>query len=246
MKNRNKNIKKHGIRISIILALFILMSGTAVILYSSDYYHALSEADLENVITEDIDVITQGNETMFEAKKSQTGLIFYPGGKVEATAYEPLLKILASKGISCVLIEMPFHLAVLDSDAANKVFDHYPEIKTWYMAGHSLGGAMAASYVAKYPEQIEGLILLAAYPTKELSPDIKVLSVYGDQDQVLTMENYLKNISQVKILSEVVLEGGNHAQFGNYGLQKGDGMAQITPEEQWVLTADAIIQFIEN
>ena len=183
---------------------------------------------------------------MFRAKESQTGLIFYPGGKVEATAYEPLLKILASKGISCVLIEMPFHLAVLDSDAANKVFDHYPEIKTWYIAGHSLGGAMAASYVAEYPDQTEGLILLAAYPTKELPSDMKVLSVYGDQDQVLTMENYVNNMSHVKILSEVVMEGGNHAQFGNYGIQKGDGTALITPKEQWVQTADAIIQFIEQ
>ncbi len=32
---------------------------------------------------------------------------------------------------------------------------------------------------------------------------------------------------------ESVIEGGNHAGFGSYGAQSGDGTASISAEEQW-------------
>ena len=37
-----------------------------------------------------------------------------------------------------------------------------------------------------------------------------------------------------------VIPGGNHAQFGSYGPQKGDGTALISPAEQWAETAALI------
>ena len=247
-KNRNVNRLKFGKWIVIVLAVLLLTAVIAGLFYSADYYKALPELDLKNVITDEIDVKVNKNEAVYRTEKSgkETGLIFYPGGKVEAAAYEPLLKQLASDGVTCILVEMPFHLAVFHQDAAQEVIDRHPEIQTWYLAGHSLGGAMAASFVSKHPDNIKGLILLAAYPIKELPENFPVLSIYGDQDQVLNKERYHAGISTVKNLEEVVLSGGNHAQFGNYGVQKGDGTALITPEEQWEITANAMKKFIEN
>ena len=74
---------------------------------------------------------------------------------------------------------MPFNLAVLNSNAADKVMSKFNNIENWYIGGHSLGGAMAASYAAKHQDNLKGVVLLAAYPTKEL--DIPVLSIYTRQ-----------------------------------------------------------------
>ena len=80
---------------------------------------------------------------------------------------------------------MPFDLAVLDANAADGLQDYFPEIKHWYMAGHSLGGAMAATYISKHNANFDGLILLAAYSTADLSQTpLKVISIYGSNDQV--------------------------------------------------------------
>ena len=83
---------------------------------------------------------------------TKCGFIFYPGGKVEYTAYAPLM---------CVLLKMPLNLAVLDVNAADSVFDMFPEISSWYIGGHSLGGSMAASYALENTDKLEGLVLLA-------------------------------------------------------------------------------------
>ena len=174
-------------------------------------------------------------------------MIFYPGGKVEYTAYEPLMKSLASKGILCVLVEMPFHLAVFDMNAADGIQNHFPQIENWYIGGHSLGGAMAASYIGENATEYEGLILLGAYSTADLTESsLEVLSVYGSEDKVLNKEKYDKNmINLPDDFEEIVLEGGCHAGFGMYGEQKGDGVPAITNEEQINMTADVIANFIE-
>ena len=75
----------------------------------------------------------EDNTIVYGAAEADTGLIFYPGGKVEYKAYEPLMKALASEGVMCVLVEMPFHLAVLDVNAAEGIQEMYPDIKNWYI-----------------------------------------------------------------------------------------------------------------
>ncbi len=83
------------------------------------------------------------------------GLIFYPGGKVEYTAYQPLMAACAERDILCVLVEMPFNLAVFDINAADGIQEQYPEVGHWYIGGHSLGGSMAASYLSKHTEKFD-------------------------------------------------------------------------------------------
>ena len=158
-------------KIVICLLTLILVCSAGFYIYASDYYHA-KDYEVSNV-----DIKQQDNYTVYGDTNSKTGFIFYPGGKVEAKSYEPILTSLSEKGICVVLVEMPFNLAVLNSNAADKVMSKFNNIENWYIGGHSLGGAMAASYAAKHQDNLKSVVLLAAYPTKEL--DIPVLSIYG-------------------------------------------------------------------
>ncbi len=181
-----------------------------------------------------------------EASDLQDGLIFYPGGLVDYQAYLPVMTQLAKKGFSCFLVKMPFDFAFLDISAAKKFPKLHPEIDKWYIAGHSLGGAMAASYVSRHKKDFEGLILLAAYSTKNLSKSgIKVLSVYGSKDGVLNRRKYKKNKKNLpppgKGLTEIIISGGNHSQFASYGAQKGDYKPDISREEQLSITVQEFI-----
>ena len=176
------------------------------------------------------------------------GIIFYPGGLVEYQAYLPLMEKCARKGAFCILVEMPFDFAFMDYQAAGKFLKLYPQITRWYMAGHSLGGAMAASYVSRHQNEFEGLILLAAYSTHDISESgLKVLSIYGSNDGVLNKahyEKYRKNLPAVgNGFTEIIIEGGNHAQFASYGAQKGDFMPELMPDEQQQITAEEIAKW---
>ena len=232
MKNRIK-----AVVIVIIASMFLALSS-----YVNTYYHALESVTVEIQQEQYID----DNLLIFGSKEAKTGMIFYPGGKVECEAYVPLMKACAKKDIFCVLIRMPANLAVFNVDAANGIQDLFPNIKEWYIAGHSLGGAMAASYVAEHKSVYEGIILLAAYSTVDLS-GLRVLSIYGSEDLVLNREKcreYSSNLPESAM--ETVIDGGNHAYFGSYGEQEGDGNAQLSDKEQQKITANEIEKFIKN
>lgn len=174
-----------------------------------------------------------------------TGLVFYPGGRVDARSYAPLAREVAAQGHTVILTKMPLSLAVLDAQAASAFVDSdaYPWVLTWAVGGHSLGGAMAAGFAADNPE-VDGLVLLAAYATQDADlsrREIDVLDVVGTNDEVLTWESW--EAGQARLPSQrstVKIEGGNHAQFGSYGDQPGDGMATISEAEQREITVDVI------
>lgn len=185
---------------------------------------------------------TNGRVTAFVPEEVKAGLIFYPGGLVDHAAYAPLMEMLMERGILCLLTEMPFDLAVLDADAAEGLIGKHPEVSRWLIGGHSLGGAMAADYAAKHPQDYEGLVLLGAYAQADLSKtELSILSIFGSEDGVMNRGKYEEYLDHYpKRFEEIVIEGGNHAQFGDYGKQKGDGAARITAKEQQKQTADAI------
>lgn len=191
---------------------------------------------------------TGKHKTAFIPDEIKAGFIFYPGGLVDHAAYAPLMKELANKGVLCLLLEMPFDLAVLDADAADGLTALYPEVRRWMIGGHSLGGAMAADYAAKHPEEFSGLVLLGAYSAVDLSgTDLHVLSIFGSEDGVLRYEKYEQSLGNYpEDFKEVVINGGNHAQFGSYGVQKGDGIAKISAEEQRKQTVDAIVHLLNR
>ena len=229
---------------SIVLVIAFFVGACAI--YLGDYYRADNEAIGAFLPQGSAWKEEPNGNIVFEPDGATTGLIFYPGGKVEHTAYIPLMQACAENGILCVIVEMPFNLAVFDVNAADGIQKEYPQIENWYIGGHSLGGSMAASYLEKHTNEYEGLILLGSYSTADLSDDeLEVLSIYGSEDQVLNREKYNDNISNLpKDFKEIVIEGGCHAYFGMYGAQDGDGTPSITNEEQIQQTVEYIAQMI--
>ena len=219
------------LKIGLVLVLILCIACWA---YVADDYPANEEAIAAMSPASGISVIQEKNTVAFVPQEYDTGFIFYPGGKVEHTAYAPLMRALAQEGILCVLTEMPLNLAVLDMDAAGDIPEQYPGIESWYIGGHSLGGSMAASHAEKNANQYDGLVLLAAYSTADLSSsNIPVISVYGSEDGVLNMEKYEEYKENLPSgFEEHIIEGGCHAGFGSYGLQYGDGVPTLSSENQ--------------
>ena len=235
-------MKQKKPRILAAVLICLLAVGVLFGVYVGDYYYADATAEAA-LLSDDSVTVTQGNGSWVFAPDTPTaGLIFYPGGKVENTAYAPLLHKLADKGILCVLVKMPCNLAVLDMNAADGIPEDFPEVNSWYIGGHSLGGAMAASYAAKHTDELDGLVLLAAYSTADLTGSrLRVYSTYGSEDGVINREKYEADRSNLLAnTTEVVIDGGCHAGFGSYGPQAGDGTSTISGEDQQQQTADAL------
>ena len=240
MTNR---FKKSIIYITATIALSVI----AVMVYASDFYRADTTATTALQNSDNISVEITDDMAIFLPEEPQAGFIFYPGGKVEYTSYAPLMQKLAENGIACVITKMPLNLAVMDINAADKAVELLSDIDKLYIGGHSLGGSMAASYIDKSEYNFYGLVMLAAYSTADLTDnDIDVLLVSAGNDNVI---NHKKESKYIDNLPETSwgyhITGGNHAQFGSYGIQKGDGIATIPAEEQLQHTADAILEFMD-
>lgn len=241
MEKPNK-IKK----ITIVIIGIMIAVVAAIFVYTNDYYR--SEVSMEDYAAASNYVVEEFSDGVFvDGSGTEDAVIFYPGAKVEYTAYLPLCVRLAEQGVDCFLVKMPFHLAILGMNKADKIMDDY-SYENWYLAGHSLGGAMAANYVAENADDFAGLIMLAAYPTKALvSEDLKVLSVYGNKDEVLNKEKLDAGTEFVgEHYTEISLGGANHAGFGNYGPQEGDGEATMEREKQQEMTVNYIMKMIQK
>ena len=231
-----------------IIAVLIVLAGYGVY-YVNDYHHAVNVGNaIQSNPTVKVTDIEDG--WLFDGPGTTTAMVFYPGAKVEASAYAPLMQETAASGIDCFLMKMPANLAifginradVVRSDIAGYSYDH------WYIAGHSLGGTMAANYISKHTDNWDGLILLASYPTDDLSKTkLRVLSAYGSKDDILNRKKVESARQRMpKQYYERVIKGGNHAQFGSYGVQQGDGVAAISGDDQIDRTVALIRQFVTN
>ena len=218
--------------VSIVIAAVLgFLSWTAF------YYHA--DATAVSFAQNDNTLINEGSLTILPEEDSSTAVIFYPGAKVEAIAYLPILEQIREEAhVTCILVHMPLNLAFFNVNAADQIIEDFPDIKAWYLAGHSLGGAMASSYAAKHQDKLQGLILMGAYIYGDY-PAEKALTIYGSLNtQVEAKINYTENV--------VRIEDGNHAQFGNYGKQKGDADAVISAAQQQKEAVEAITSFINT
>ena len=218
----------------IVLLVLAILSGS-FFWYVSDYYRA-EDVALE-VLAQDSTIKEQDNLTILSPSyPTDTAIIFYPGAKVEAEAYLPLLVQIRQTGVTCILVHMPFHMAIFDANAAEEVMEQFPEYQHWYLAGHSMGGAMASQFAAGHPDEVDGLILLGAYIYGDY-PVEDTLTIYGSLNQ--SVEDHIDYTENI-----VEIQGGNHAQFGNYGPQKGDLPATISAQEQQKQTVEAIEAFL--
>jgi predicted alpha/beta-hydrolase family hydrolase len=180
----------------------------------------------------------------------KVGFIFYPGASVEAAAYAPTLSRIAEKGFLVVGVPMPLNMAIFGANRASKVIASHPEIETWVIGGHSLGGVMASQFIDQHPGEVDGLALWASYPAESRplnESDIQVVSIYGTLDGLASVREVEESIP---LLPEdaifIPIAGGNHAQFGYYGPQRGDMSAMISRESQQELLVETMAAFLDG
>lgn len=241
---RNHNPKRKKIIGITLLTILIGLSGFTTF-WVLDSSGPMEEALSALVPDDRVDVGTDPWLT-FSPKNStsSTAIIFYPGGKVEPESYSVLAKSLAVEGYLVIIAPKPLNLAVLGINIATEIIAEFPAIDNWILAGHSLGGTMAAKYIYDNPSLVHGLILLASYPTEsnDLSTlDIPCLSLYGEFDKVLSQD--IPSTAPLLPHNATIHEisGGNHAYFGYYGDQNGDGVATISRQEQHTETTNQIL-----
>jgi pimeloyl-ACP methyl ester carboxylesterase len=178
------------------------------------------------------------------------GLVLYPGGRVDPRAYAPTARALAEEGHLVVIVPMPLNLAIFAPGRAAEVMAAFPGIESWALGGHSLGGAMAANFAHSNPGAVRGLLLWAAYPgaSDDLSGyQLAASSIYGTRDGLATPDKI--DASRPLLPPDTqwtAVDGGNHAQFGWYGPQPGDGEATISREEQQAQIVAATLQLLRQ
>ena len=242
VRNRLPKQRRAGFCAAAVLVLLMLLGAA----YFADDYRAGPGAAAALRSDDAVTVERLEHAWRFDGPGGDAALIFYPGAKVEAAAYAPLLHTLAAGGTDAFLLEMPLQFALLDISAAERIMGRY-DYGRFVLAGHSLGGVAAAAFAGHQPDRVSDLVFLASYPAAPLPAGLRVLSIYGDKDTVLNREKYAESrVYFPAETEEIVLAGGNHAHFGDYGPQRGDGEALIPADEQQRATAGAILRWIEK
>lgn len=244
-----KFIKSRRRLIILIILVITVLALASFAFYVSDYYHANNRALAALSPTNSYTVDNNDDFITFTptSNKSNTGIIIYPGGKVEAESYAVIASQLAANGYTSVIVKMPFNLVLFDTNKADEVIANHTEIQSWVIVGHSLGGVFASDYALKQ-HKIKGVIYLAAYPSANASnASFKGLSIRGSRDNLTTSEDITKNRDKFPANTiYITIPGGNHYNVGDYGLQQGDNNSTISREEQQKLTITYILEFLRN
>jgi predicted esterase len=234
-----------------VLAVIVVSSVLAFVFWANDALPASDVALQAMQSDEQVQVREENGWVTFSPAddvQPETGFIFYPGGRVDYRAYSPVLRMIAEQGYFVALVPVPLNLAFFDINVAASVQAQYPEISHWVVSGHSLGGVAASVYAKDHLDELDGLVFFASYPADDSlkNTDLNVFSIYGTRDMA-GMEKFDETKSLLPTQTQyVVIEGGNHAQFGSYGFQPGDNEATISPEEQWTQISTATVEFLKT
>ncbi len=161
-----------------------------------------------------------------------TGLVFVPGARVEAHAYMfQLSGVVEQHGVTVLITEPTLNLAFFDTRTLEQFTSAAPEVDRWFVGGHSLGGVRACLMTPG--ADVEGLVLFGSYCANDLSDSgLTVLSIAGENDGLSTPATIEQNAGMLPAETRfVTIEGANHASFGDYGAQSGDGPRSITSEQ---------------
>jgi pimeloyl-ACP methyl ester carboxylesterase len=242
--NEGISMRRRGVQVLILLLLIV---ACAAIWYLRPY--PIDEAAMQAMQGgRGITITDTGEWISFEGGQNyDPAIILYPGGRIRAESYAPLARLLAGYGHRVFIARMPLQIAATDMERADELVKSLPN-QSFIIGGHSLGGAMASRYASLHAERFNGVFFLGAYPDRkgDLSEtELPVLSLLGSRDGVVNLEKY--EAGKAFLPAEAIymsIEGGNHAQFGSYGVQKGDQPAAITAQEQWQQTAAALEQWM--
>jgi hypothetical protein len=189
-----------------------------------------------------------GKLVFLPSSPTDIGLIYYPGGLVDPEAYAVTAQGIADEGYLVVVPKMPLNLAFTGINRADGIRADFPEIESWVIGGHSLGGAMAAEYAKNNANSLDGLIMFASYPANSddfIDFPVPILSIVASRDPGSPkQQGFYEAVADSATL--FVIEGGNHRQYANYSFQNNDGVASISAEEQQNQIIAATVQFLET
>lgn len=163
-------------------------------------------------------------------RPTTSGLVFYPGARVDSRAYVPLLRRISARGTLVVVVKAPLYIAFLDGNAASEVIERHPRVRHWVVGGHSLGGVAASFHAGDHPDRVDGLLLWASFPANDLAgTGLSVTSIFGTADGLATPDEIAASRAELPPDARfVAVPGGVHAYFGDYGRQPGDGTPGIS------------------
>lgn len=238
-------------RVFLIVLLVLVLGITGFVVWATTPVTLMPEATAALNSTPEVTVTTSPYLTFTPTQgEITTGLIFYPGGKVSPEAYAPYGQAIAEQGYLVVIPAMPLQLAVFNVNAAADIMTAYPNIPNWAVGGHSLGGAMAATFAHNHLDTVDGLVLWASFAQESDSladTDIATVSVFGTLDGLATPEKI--EASRAALPADTIfieLVGGNHAQFGWYGDQAGDKPATLSRADQMAQTVEATVTLLRE
>ena len=251
--SKEKLTKRKTIRriILIVLAVILMLSAVIVGMCLFNERPAVQTiATYQGVYCDtDINIADDGGvEILPQSGDADTGLIFYVGAQIKPNAYIPLLARIAEQGYACFVPNLSFNMAALEPKAADDIIAAHSEIKSWILAGHSMGGLTASGYADDHRDAVDGLVLIAAYTNRDMSEaDLPVLAVFGDTDGVMNKGLYDERLAwNPTDFEEHIIPGANHAQYGDYGIQPRDNDATISAEEQQAQTAEIILNWLDR
>lgn len=246
IKHREYRFKKN-IKFGLCVLVVIFLMG--IINWIGTAYKP-GQLALDSLVSDDkVEITVDGNITFTpKGTEATKGFILYPGAKVDAKAYAPLCRKIAENGYEVIILDMYLNFAMLSPNKAEKIIKEHENIKSWVVGGHSLGGVVASRFAANNTN-VDGVVLLASYPSnddlKQLGKD--VVSIWGSKDGVINFANLIESKEKLpKDTTYVEIEGANHSQFGDYGKQKGDYDALISEEKQLEITSNSIVKLLEN
>lgn len=237
---------RNGLFVFLIIVLMVAIGGYTWVNQTyaptEELFSLVSENSYEKV----------GDFYVFNPQDSEieTGIVLYPGALVEPLSYAYYAQELAKEGYLVAIAEVPLNLSIISNEIGEQFISQHEEIDSWYVAGHSMGGVSATTYAANHLEKIDGVILLGSYPASstDLSDtNLDVLSLYAEYDGLSTEEKiFSKEGNLPSTTTYVKILGGNHAQFGMYGEQSGDGLATISVIEQQNQIINQTVQFLNQ
>ena len=184
-----------------------------------------------------------------------TGLIFFAGALVDPVAYAPLARAIAGEGFTVLLVELPRRGAFGGADGpevfarARAASSARPGVTRWVVAGHSRGGVVAAQVVRDGFPGLAGAVLIGTSHPRDFSiasTVIPMTRVFGTRDTVADVEKLEATRINLPASTRIVqIDGGNHSQFGYYGLQPGDWRATISRDAQQAITRRALLDALE-
>jgi hypothetical protein len=249
MSNLHKIIRTVWIIFGVLFSLWMVNSFRA---------QGFDKAILESDQTVNVEKTDQYIRFQPVENPQPTGFIFLPGGMVAPEAYAPISRAISEHGFNVFILKLPFGSAPLDSQEADvmrqalEIIDANISIPYWTVGGHSRGAAIASRFASLHEESFDGLVLIGTSHPKEAAFDLSntnlsVTKVYATNDGLASTDEVEANAQYLPDdTAWILIEGGNHAQFGYYGSQLGDNAATISREQQQELTIEAILTALRS